>query len=46
MIYRAFEQKMKSDYNILHQFKLEDAKIGLSNLEEVIRSVNELLKSE
>ena len=45
MIYRAFEQRMKSDYNILHKFTLEDAKIGLSNLNEVIKSVKELLNS-
>ena len=45
MIYRAFEQRMKSDYNILHTFTLEDAKIGLSNLNELIKSVNELLNS-
>ncbi|MEA2096023.1 MAG: HEPN domain-containing protein [Candidatus Cloacimonadota bacterium] len=46
MIYRAFEQRMKSDYNILHKFTLEDAKIGLSNLKEVIQSINELLNNE
>jgi len=45
MIYRAFEQRMKSDYNILHKFTLEDAIIGLSNLKEVIQSISELMKS-
>ena len=45
MIYRAFEQRMKSDYNILHKFTPEDAIIGLSDLKEVIQSINELMKS-
>ena len=45
VIYRAFEQRMKSDYNILHKFTLEDAIIGLSNLKEVIQSISELMKS-
>ena len=45
MIYRAFEQRMKSDYNILHKFTPEDAIIGLSDLKEVIQSVSELMKS-
>lgn len=45
MIYRAFEQRMKSDYNILHKFTIEDAIIGLSDLKEVIQSVSELMKS-
>lgn len=43
MIYRAFEQRMKSDYNILHKFTNEDAIIGSNDLKEVIKSVSELI---
>ena len=46
MIYRAFKQRMKSDYNLLHKFSIEDAEIGLSDLKEVIQSVNELINVE
>ncbi|MCD4818907.1 MAG: HEPN domain-containing protein [Candidatus Cloacimonetes bacterium] len=43
MIYIAFEQRMKSDYNVLYNFTLEDAKIGFDNLIEVIHSINKLI---
>ena len=43
MIYTAYEQRRKSDYNVLHKFTIEDASIGYKNMIEVIDAVNRLL---
>ena len=43
MIYTAYEQRRKSDYNVLQKFTVEDATVGFNNMIEVIDAVNRLL---
>ena len=44
-IYKAFEQRTKSDYNVLQKFNKEDAIEGLNNLNEVLQVVNKLINT-
>ena len=43
MIYTAYEQRRKSDYNVLQKFTVEDANIGYENMIEVIDVINRFL---
>jgi len=43
-IYTAYEQRRKSDYDVLEKFTFDDAQIGYENMIEVIEAVNGLLK--
>jgi len=43
MIYIAFEQRMKSDYDVLNKFDIEDANVGLNNLVLVIEAVRKVI---
>ncbi|MCK4654162.1 MAG: HEPN domain-containing protein [Candidatus Cloacimonetes bacterium] len=45
MVYKAFEQRTKSDYNVLHKFNHEDAIEGLNNLNDVLQVVNKLINN-
>lgn len=44
-IHKAFEQRTKSDYNVLHKFNEEDAIEGLNNLKEVLQVVSKLINT-
>ncbi|MDO9577839.1 MAG: HEPN domain-containing protein [Candidatus Cloacimonadales bacterium] len=44
-VYLAFEQRTKSDYNVLAQFTKEDAEKGLANLNFILPAVRNLINS-
>jgi len=44
-VYKAFEQRTKSDYNVLQKFNKEDATEGMNNLNEVLQVVNKLINT-
>ena len=44
MIYVAFEQRMKSDYDVLNKFDIEDANVGLDNLILVVEAISEIIE--
>lgn len=44
-IYKAFEERTKSDYNVLHKFNKEDAIEGLHNLDEVLQVIKKLINT-
>ncbi len=45
MVYKAYEQRAKSDYNVLQKYNQEDAMEGLNNLNEVLQAVIKLIEN-
>ena len=45
LVYKAYEQRAKSDYNVLQKYNQEDAMEGLNNLNEVLQAVIKLIEN-
>lgn len=45
LVYKAYEQRAKSNYNVLQKYNQEDAMEGLNKLNEVLQAVIKLIEN-